>query len=400
MRLAVIRGDLPGPIHLLDLETVSQQNFPIEPRGQELYIGRPTAAEIEAVLGNSTSGAGATIQGSDISGNFPITINSSNDDLKIKTSSSASFTTVLVAQAAYANITTFLAAINAALVAGGVGVTARLGTGSGQRVALESNTKGVNSYVEIDTTGNGSVFDTPAGLTAGARTMPAASAYITALNPVNGTLDVSTTAINAVGASTNSNALSLIPSTRGTHTALAEAIAPRVVETSVAIDSWLVGMISEYRSASFNPDSRRGLPSGAAISVVQDDGSTPFTTTLPTITLISMSVPNAGDITIAGTGLGSFDKKETTVRVTTGANFRTIQQRRIELAGGSVSSTSIVIPASLLSSLGVTLATTVQVQVRQRASTAVSVNFGAVVLSDTLALTETLVIEKNGVVVP
>jgi hypothetical protein len=371
MRIGVIRGDLPGPIHLQDVETVSQYNPPTEPRGQERYIGRPTTAEIEAALANSSTGAGAVIQGSDISGSFPITLSGANNVLKLRLSATASFTSVTVATGAKANIAALVAAVNAALV--GTGVVAYQGPGSGQRLAIESTTRGVNSYLEIDTTGNGSTFDTPAGFTAGARTMPTAAAFITALNPVLGTLDVSTTTINAVGASTNANALSLIPTARGTQAAIAEAIAPRFYETSVAIDSYLVGMISEYRSASYNPDIRRygSAGNGAAIAVVQDDGVTAFSAGLPVLSVADLNTPSTGILTITGTGLGSFDSKETAVRVI-GPNInKRIEQKAIEAAGGSVSATTIVIPAALLP--GATLTTTTaRVQVRQRVSAAVA----------------------------
>lgn len=400
MRLGVIRGDLPGAVSIGDLEQVSRYNPSTEPRGQERYLARPTTAEIEAALAHATTGAGAVIEGSDLTGSFPITINASNDDLKVKTSSGAAFTTVLIAQAAYASITTLLAAVNAALV--GTGITARQGTGSGIRVAIESNTKGVNSYISVDSTGGGSVANTPLGFGASAivRTMPAASAFITALNPVGGTLDVSSTAINAVGATTNSNALSLIPSSRGTQTAVADAIAPRFYETSVAQESYLVGMIAELRSSSFNPDPRRGLPSGAAVSVVQDDGVTAMTLGLPIITLVAMGPTG---VTLTGTNMGSFDKKETVVQLTTPQTMgppvvKRLSQRAIEFAGGSVSATSIVIPSSLAGT--VTLATTARVQVRQRVSAAVSINSGDVSLSDTMVVGDSNVIEKNGVVVP
>lgn len=370
MRIGVIRGDLPGPLHLMDLETVSQFNPTTEPRGQELYLSRPTTAQIEAVLSNATTGAGAVIEGSDISGNFPITITGSNDDLKVRLTASGAFTTVLIAQAAYASLTTFLVAINNALA--GTGITARAGTGSGSRVAIESNTKGVNSVIGIDSTGNGSVANTPLGFGSSAiqRTMPAASAYITALNPVSGTLDVSTATINGVGASTNSNALNLIPSSRGTQTALANEIAPQVTETPVALDSFMVGMLSEYRSASYNPDSRRGLPNGAAISVVADDGVTAFTSGLPVLSVADLNTPTTGALTLTGTGLGNYDNKDTKVRVKGPGIDKTLYQRAIEAAGGSVSATSIVIPASLIP--GATLTTTTaRVQVRQRATAAV-----------------------------
>lgn len=371
MRIGVIRGDLPGPIHLLDLETVSQYNPPTEPKGQELYIGRPTTTEIEGVLANSTSGAGAVIEGSDISGNFPITITGSNDDLKVRTTAAGAFTTVLVAQAVYASITTLLAAVNAALV--GTGIVARVGTGSGSRVAIESLTKGVNSVVGVDSVGGGSVANTPLGFGSSAiqRTMPPASSFITALNPVNGTLDVSTATINGVGASTATNALTLIPAARGTTGKVADAVAPQIAETSVAIDSYLVGMISEYRSASYNPDSRRGLPSAAAIAVVADDGVTAFSAGLPVLSVADLNTPSTGALTLTGTGLGGFDKKETKIRVTGPGINKTLYQKAIEAAGGSVSATAIVVPASLIP--GATLTTTTaRVQVRQRASAAVA----------------------------
>jgi len=370
MRIGIIRGDLPGPISLGDLETVSQFNPPTEPRGQVLYITRPTTAEIEGVLANPTSGAGATIEGSDIVGSFPFTISSANDDLKVRRTSSGAYTTVLIAQAIYASLTTLLAAVNAALV--GTGITARPGTGSGSRVALESDTKGVTSVLGVDSTAGGSVANTPLGFGASAivRTMPAASAFITASNPVAGTLNVSTATINGVGASTNSNALTLIPANRKTTANVADAIAPQIVETAVALDSYMVGMISEYRNAGFNPDSRRGLTSGAAISVVADDGSTTFAAGLPVLSTADLHTPSTGILTITGTGLGGFDNKETSVRVV-GPNIdKLLEQRAIEAAGGSVSATSIVIPAALIP--GATLTTTnARVKVRQRVSAAV-----------------------------
>lgn len=370
MRVGVIRGDLPGPIFLSDLEPVSQYNPPIEPKGQERYLSRPTVAEIEAVLSNATSGAGAVIEGSDISGNFPITINASNDDLKVKTSSAASYTTVLIAQAAYANIAALVAAVNTALV--GTGITARQGTGSGQRVAIESNTKGVNSYLQIDSTGGGSVANTPLGFGASSvtRTMPSAAAFVTALNPVGGTLNVSNTAINAVGATTATNALNLIPTSRGTQTAMADAIAPKLAETPAVLDSFLVGGLSQYRNASFTPDSRRlpALTPGAAIAVVADDGSTAFTLTLPTV---SSAVLSGGIITVTGTGLGSSERNEVVVKVSGNIN-KTLEQRRIVQAGGSVSATSIVIPSSLIPGAAIT-SSKVRVQVRQRMSALVTV---------------------------
>jgi hypothetical protein len=371
MRIGVIRGDLPGPIHLQDLEVVSQYNPTTEPRGQERYIGRPTTVELEAVLANAVFGAGATIEGSDISGSFPLTITLGADDtLQVRTSATASYTTVVIAAAVYATFATFLVAVNAAL--NGTGVVARQGTGSGTRLALESLTRGVGSYLGVAAAAT-STFNTPAGFGALAlvRTMPSAAAFILALNPVAGVLDVSAATINGVGATTNANAIGLIPAARGTTTAIAEAIAPRIVETYTAIDSFLVGMISEYRSASYNPDSRRGLTNGAAISVVQDDGVTPYAPTLPVLTTADFNTPVPGAMTITGTGLGTYESKDTVVKVIGPTINKTLVQSTIEAAGGTIADTTIVIPASLLT--GATLTTsTARVKVRQRVSSAVA----------------------------
>lgn len=372
MRVGIIRGDLPGPIFLSDLEPVSRYNPAIEPRGQELYLGRPTVAEVEAALANSTSGAGAVLNGSNISGSFPLAINAGNDDLKVKTSAAASFTTVLIANATYNTLAELVTAVNAALA--GTGITARQNV-AGNGIALESNTYGVDSYIENDTVANGSVANTPLGLVDGSvRDMPSASDFITAALPVGGPLDVSSATLNGVGAGTNANALSLIPTSRGTLTGLANAIAPQLIETPVALDCFLVGNMADLLSANFNPDSRRNpaLPNGAAIEVVEDDGVTPFSLTLPTVATATLNSPGAGDVTIAGTGLGDPERNETVINFT-GDVTTTISQVVLENAGGSVSDTAIVIPAALIPGAATTT-TFVQVKVRQRVSAVVAVS--------------------------
>jgi len=368
MRIAVIRTDLPSALRLVDLEPVSQYNPPTEPVGQERYLARVTTTQIESQLADSTTGAGAISEGSDISGSFPLTITLATDDvLRLKTSSAASFTDVTIAAATYANLTDLLAAINAAIVTAGLSIQALSGTGSGDTVALESTLFGVDSYIEIDTVGNGSTANTGLGLSAGARTMPAASAFVTAAIPAGGPVDVSTATLEAVGAGTNSNALSLVPVSRGATTALADLLAPQFADTDVAIDSVLVGMVSEYASANYTPDPKL-VATGAAVAVVENDGSTAFATTLPTITTATLNTPGAGDVTIAGTGLGSSEKDQTTLKFT-GDVATVIQQAILVNAGGSVSDTAIVIPASLISGAATTT-TSVQVKVRQRASAA------------------------------
>lgn len=368
MRLGVIRGDMPGPVFLSALEPVSQYNPPTEPRGQEVYVSRPTVPEVEGVLASATLGAGAIIQGTDISGTFPVTINAGNDDLKVRTAATpVAFTTVLIVQATYTTFAALLAAVDDALR--GTGIRAIQAAGTGSRIGLEG-AHGVASYVETDSTAGGSVANTPLGLPAGGsiRTMPSAADFIAATLPVGGPLDVSTATLNGVGATTSANALSLVPTTRGTQEALADAIAPQLIETPVVIDSFLTGQISELLNANFNPDTRRmpAIVDGPAIVVVQDDGVTPFAATLPTITTAILNTPVVGDITITGTGLGDPERLETQVKVS-GAVNKVLVQRIIEANGGSVSDLAIVLKAVLIPG-ATTVTTSVRVQVRQRVS--------------------------------
>ena len=157
---------------------------------------------------------------------------------------------------------------------------------------------------------------------------------------------------------------------------IADAVAPKFAETDVAVESFLVGNLAGYASASFTPDRRRlpALALGPAIAVVEDDGVTVFSTahTLPTVTSATLGAPSAGAITIAGNGLGhesgnATDPLRSTRVQLTGAVKKTLTQEAIEAAGGSVSRTAIVVPASLIP--GAAVATTsVKVLFRQLAS--------------------------------
>ncbi len=180
--------------------------------------------------------------------------------------------------------------------------------------------------------------------------------------------------MNGGGSGDNASALNLIPSDRGTVTALADAIAPQFIETPVALDSFLVGNMADLLSANFNPDTRRipALADGPAVEVVEDDGSTAFSLTLPVVSSATLNSPGAGDVTIAGTGLGDPERNETVVRIT-GDVTTTIEQVVLENAGGSVSDTAVVVPASLIPGAATTT-TFVQVQVRQRVSAVVAVS--------------------------
>lgn len=346
MRVGVIRGDLPGSVTLQDLETVSQFNAPTEPPGQERHVGRPDPTRVGAVLAT----LGAARQGS-AAVTLPLTLTGSNNVLRAKTASAASFVVATIATGSYTTIATLVVAVNAALTTAAIAATVSATTAG--VLILKSNTLGAGSYIAIDTVGNGSTFNTPAnfGSGGGTFTMPSATTTITALLPVGGPLDVSAaTLLTTLGADAN-------------RSNIADVIAPRFIETDVAVKSFQKGNIAGFRSASYTPDPNRlpALATGAAISVVQDDGVTAFVAPLPTISGAVHNSPNAGDITITGSGLANAEDDHTVVKVSSadGSVSVKLYQKviRTTVSGGttgSVSATSIVIPASLLSSLGVT----------------------------------------------
>lgn len=56
-------------------------------------------------------------------------------------------------------------------------------------------------------------------------------------------------------------------------TALADVVAPEVISTGRAIWSFKSGTLSRLVSNSYEP---RGLPTGAAVVILNDDGVTPI----------------------------------------------------------------------------------------------------------------------------
>jgi len=359
MRVAVIRGDLPGPIFVADLESTSQVNPPTEPPGQTRYVSRPTTTTVGSAL---STYAPASLAGT---GNItvPATINAGNQTLRVKTSSAGSFTAYLIATAVYSTVALLAAAVNTALA--GSGVEAYVSPTNAARIALRSTAKGAGSYVAYDTTGNGSTFNTIGGLAGGgaAFTVPSAATVITALNPVGGPVDTSAATVRTTvgGGLTDAQVAGI-----------ADSIAPQFIETDVVIKSFQVGNLAKFRSASYNPDPNRlpAVSSGAAVVVLADDGTTAFTYTTPTITNGQVNTPTSGKITITGTGLGTSEQPNSLiVKFTTaaGALITTLKQGAIEAAGGTVSPTSIVIPASLTGSVN-TAGNKVQVQYTSLAS--------------------------------
>ncbi len=368
MRVGIIRGDLPGPLFLADLEPTSQTNFPTEPAGQTRYVSRPNVALVTAAM---TAAAGAGLESTgDIT--FPLTINAGNQTLKAKISAAAGFTTILIPAAVYANTAALVAAANPVLALSGMAL--EIDPLHPLRVVLYSLTFGPGSYIQNDTIVGGSTFNTPAVLPNGASfTEPTAAALITALLPVGGPLDVSAATIRT----------NLGPAlTDAQVKTIADSIAPQFVETTPDVVSYQIGDIHGYLLPNYTPDPNRlpALALGPAITVVQDDGVSLFTAALPQITGAVHNTPNPGDLTITGVGMANVEAfNATTVHVTnpTTGQFVRVQQKVIQatLSGGTqgvVTATSIVIPASLLggaTGFGSVVGNTVELQYRTLANT-------------------------------
>lgn len=167
-----------------------------------------------------------------------------------------------------------------------------------------------------------------------------AATLITATVPVGGPVDVSSATITGVaglGAATPTQVL-----------ALQDFLAPRFVDTRQVRESYLAGNLFGFRSASFNPDPTRvpAFTPGAAIACVEDDGVTATSYALPSLMVADLDTPAPGMVTLSGGGLFNVDAEF--VVTFTGSLNKRVERRAIELAGGSLSAATVVIPASLI----------------------------------------------------
>ena len=193
-----------------------------------------------------------------------------------------------------------------------------------------------------------------------------AATLITATVPVGGPVNVASATITGVAG--------LGAATATQVAAIQELLAPQFVETDTVKKSFLFGNLAGYRAATFNPDPRRdpALVNGAAISIVQDDGSTPFVLAGPVITTADKDTPGAGDLRITGTNLGPYGLYSFTV-IVTGPGARKLTQAQIVAGGGSINAagTIINIPAALLPGIANTTSFA-RVQVNDMLSAAVT----------------------------
>lgn len=279
MRVGIVRTDI-SRVYLADLENTSQRNFSSEPPGQSRYISRPTDAQLTAAL--VAGGTNLSILGT-VAGATKVT-NGPSNVLRVKTSAAASFSVITITSSAALANATVITDLNAAFLAAGLPLVARLGnSGTPLQVLIENTTSGPSAYLEIDTTANGSTLNTALGFAAGGVILNGLTPATlrTAVYPTGTTINVASATITALSSSpavANATIANLTTVQQAAIVlAIQDAVAPKIIETGRALLSFDRGIIAKLRSSAFQPGgTRSGLPAGVAAAVVANDGSTVF----------------------------------------------------------------------------------------------------------------------------
>lgn len=273
MRVAIVRSDIQK-VYLDDIESRSQRCFSSEPAGQSRYFHKPTDAELQAVL---DAYAPLTIRGTNTAATVDTTV-PNGTKLNIKSSASAAYTQVTVTSSATLPKTQIVAELNAAFSSAGLGLVARI-SGTNQ-VTIDTTAKGQHAYIAVSASSPSAAdLHTVLGITAAATTPLTVAALKTAVYPTSVTVNVAPATINAL------STFSLLETAQQTalDNAIADLVAPSLVETGPVLLSFVYGKLSKLRSADFVPGgpvastiARIGLPAGVAAAVVENDGSTPY----------------------------------------------------------------------------------------------------------------------------
>jgi hypothetical protein len=274
MRVGIVRTDLGKGVYLADIESSVQRNFSSEPPGQSRNIRRPTLLELEQPFIDYPLPVSLT--GSDTNATVDT---SANDTLRIRVAANDAFTVIAVTSGVGTAKTVIRDDLNTAFIAGGLPFAAKIvGTNQLRIYSIDPNT-GDNARLENDTFANGSTLNTPLGLADGSvNTIPSTSANAAAVQtvvyPTPTTIDVSTaslTAFGTIGDLSTADQASII-------LAIADLVAPSLVETGLVELSFVQGILSELIDPTFQPGgTRAGLPAGLAAAVVENDGVTPYT---------------------------------------------------------------------------------------------------------------------------
>jgi len=276
MRIGFTRTDI-GPLYIDDIENRSQRNFSSEPRGQSRYFARATAADLEAVL---DQWAILSIRGSDTNATVDTSV---NDTLYIRQNATDAWMVMTVTSGAATPKTTIRDDLNGYFQSPANPmpfIASIVGTNQLQIDTVAPNS-GPSARIEIHTFAGGSTLNTPVGFPAGGQieTGLAVATLEAAVYPGGTVVDVSAATLNAL------STFSLLTVTEQSlirdgdnENGIADVVAPRLVETGPVLLSFAYGVIEGLRNVNFQPGgTRAGLPAGAAGSVLEDDGVTPFT---------------------------------------------------------------------------------------------------------------------------
>lgn len=274
MRFGVVRTDMGRGVHLDDVLSRNQYPYASGVPGQTRVVRQPTDAELNAAI----AGYGGTILllGTEQSASVDT---STNDTLRIR-ANSGPYVDIVVTGGGTTAKTVIRDDLNTGFLANDLPFLASIeGTNQIQITSIAPNV-GPTAVIDIDTFANGSLLNTPLGLSDGATVTGTASATLladvkTAVYPTSVTIDVSESTV--VGSNAAFGTLSA-----GDQTALtadiADLVAPSFVETGLMQLSFTQGKLSEMVKTTFQPGgARAGLPAGIAVAVLEDDGSTAYT---------------------------------------------------------------------------------------------------------------------------
>lgn len=268
MRIGCIRSDIGG-IYISDVENTSQRNFSSEPFGQSRNLKKPSSDVLSSVLGSFGS---VSVLGSNTSASVDT---SSNNTLRIR-QGSGSFLSITVPTGASVSKASIATSLTTVMLANGMEAMAAVSGNNQILIYSTGSNKGPSASLEIDTVANGSTLSTAVGFNSSGVTLTglSVSSLVSAVYPTASTIDVSSATILALSSFSTllgSDKTALV-------NAIADAVAPHFIETELVVQSATSGQLSKLASSGFHPGyGHTGLPAGAAVVLLSDDGSSNWT---------------------------------------------------------------------------------------------------------------------------
>lgn len=273
MRVGIVRSDI-AKLYLSDVENSSQRVFSSEPKGQSRYFVKPTDTDLTNVMNIY---AILSALGNNSAATFDTT---ANNVLKIRSTTGA-YTSISVTASLTLAKSQLAAELNTGFANAGLPFVATHFTSGVNLNKIQIDTvapnAGPNAKLQIDTAAGGSNLNV--AIHSG---WPASPPNLTGISVATLKAAVYPTATTINVASATIVALSTFSSMQATAqtnlvNAIADKVAPKLVETGPVLLSFVYGVMSKLRSAAFQPGGARvGLPAGIGAAMVNDDGSTPY----------------------------------------------------------------------------------------------------------------------------